>query len=307
MTEWASDANSNNLCGPPAGKESLERSRPALTVLIADRLPAMREHVSRVLHAAVISGFHAIHAADGQQALAAISAENPTLAVIETSLPGKNGLQIAKALWQQNPNAKILFAFSSYTEVHLREMDKIVPPNGVYGIILKSIKEKELAYAVDCLLVHDNTYIDPQIRAVRNRVAGQESPLTDLELETLQDVALGLTDKAISMRRNISVRGVQSRVASLFAKILRDEDDRTRRILGVEVVNPRARLIFHAVRRGLLDLEQIETWEAELTSWLDERKAKPSPRMRDGQSQTTQLSSPMELHSHSPRPNTFSA
>jgi DNA-binding NarL/FixJ family response regulator len=300
MTEHRPEANANDICIPPTGKESIERS--GIVVLVADRLPAMREHVVRVLNSAVKSGIETIQAGDSAEALEVVNSRSPRLAVIETSLPGQSGLSIAKALWQKNPHAKILFAFTTYSEVHLRELDRIIPPNGVYGIVLKTIKENELAYAIDCLMVHDNTYIDPQIRAARNRVAGQECLLTDLELETLQDVALGLTDKAISMRRNISVRGVQSRVASLFSKLIRDEDDRTRSILGVEVINPRARLIFHAVRRGLLDLEQIDSWEASFASWLAESKQKGMPKSKD----VAQLS-PIATDYRQPRRSSFSA
>src|SRR5205085_11988143 len=99
MTEGTTGMNADNLCELPAGKDHDERKSATVTVLLADRLPAMREHVSKVLTTAVAGNLHTLEASDGEQALVALTESSVQLAIIETTQPGINGLQFSKALW----------------------------------------------------------------------------------------------------------------------------------------------------------------------------------------------------------------
>jgi DNA-binding NarL/FixJ family response regulator len=88
--------------------------------------------------------------------------------------------------------------------------------------------------------------------------------ITPKELETLKDVARGLSDSAIARRHHLSRRGVQSRISSLMAKLL-DEDECCKLAEEkLDGVNNRCRLVFIALALGLFDpneLKQIDTQE----------------------------------------------
>jgi DNA-binding NarL/FixJ family response regulator len=101
-------------------------------------------------------------------------------------------------------------------------------------------------------------------------VQSREDSLTDVEYETLLDVAVGLTDKAIAARRHISVRGVQNRLSMLLEKLVKGEDAHLRESAEMEVFNPRTRIVFEAVKRGLLDPDEISRLERDLAEWLAE-------------------------------------
>ncbi|MBX3072916.1 response regulator transcription factor [Candidatus Obscuribacterales bacterium] len=97
------------------------------------------------------------------------------------------------------------------------------------------------------------------------------SKLTRSEYETLCDVMLGLTDKAIAKRRNLSARGVQNRLAALFSKVLRGRHSWLRESASMDVYNLRTRLIFEVLRRGLIDSEALASLDNELDNWLTEQ------------------------------------
>lgn len=72
--------------------------------------------------------------------------------------------------------------------------------------------------------------------------------LNDLELLTLEDVVEGLSDKMISKRCFISMGAVQARLQTIMDK------------LGIEgkssAYNPRCRLIFIVLSRGIISLPE---------------------------------------------------
>jgi DNA-binding NarL/FixJ family response regulator len=74
--------------------------------------------------------------------------------------------------------------------------------------------------------------------------------LTDTDIETLRDVAEGLSDKGISGRRHISVRTVQARLDKLRNKLGLEADDEY-------IYNLRTRLIALAVQKGCIEVSAL--------------------------------------------------
>ncbi len=52
--------------------------------------------------------------------------------------------------------------------------------------------------------------IDREIRGIQHRVQDRFEGITDGEYESLIDIALGLTDRAIAARRGLSIRGARA-------------------------------------------------------------------------------------------------
>ena len=90
--------------------------------------------------------------------------------------------------------------------------------------------------------------------------------LTDSEIEVLTDIALGLTDKAIAERRNISTCGVQSRLKHLYEKLCIDQTNINPNF--GPVFNSRTRAIAVAFSRGLLNVDGLGASQEALDDWL---------------------------------------
>ncbi len=150
----------------------------------------------------------------------------------------------------------------------MRELGKIVPDEAIHGYALKSETDEKFVEAMRSVLMDGNPYIDPVVRGVQARLKSRDESLSDIEFESLLDIATGLTDKAIALRRHISVRGVQNRLSMLLEKLLKGSDTYMRETAGMEVFNPRTRIVFEALKRGLIDPDDVIALEKETVDWL---------------------------------------
>jgi DNA-binding NarL/FixJ family response regulator len=239
-------------------------------ILIVEDVPALRQHAAAIAKAIAPDAIEIIEASNGVEGLKLARSTEPDMIIMDISMPEMSGIKAAKEIWAEFPTRRILFWSQFHREAYVRELGKIVPDQAIHGYALKSGTDEKLIYAISSILLHDNPYIDPLVRNVQARVQSREDSLTDVEYETLLDVAVGLTDKAIAARRHISVRGVQNRLSMLLEKLVKGEDGHLRESAEMEVFNPRTRVVFEAVKRGLLDPDEISRLEAELSEWFAE-------------------------------------
>lgn len=237
-------------------------------LLVVDELTVLRQHIIQLAMQKVQPVPEIAEAASSVQALKIFRNFRPDIIAVDIATSEVSGLQLVKQIWSSNPAAKILFWTQSCKEAHIRELDRIIPKTAVHSYVLKSESDEKLAYALVSLIAHDNSYITPAVKALR--LENKDNLLSDVEYETLQDIALGLTDKAIASRRHISVRGVQNRLSMLSAKLFKGEDLFLKENAGMEIYNSRTRLVLEGMKRGLIDADQIAQLELELNQWLAE-------------------------------------
>lgn len=242
---------------------------PPLRLLIVEDVPALRKHACQVAKE-IVPHADVVEAVNGTGGLKLARSLNPNLIIMDISMPEMSGMKAARQIWAECPERKILFWSQYHREAYVRELGKIVPDEAIHGYVLKSETDEKLAYAIRSVLLHDNPYIDPIVRCVQTRLQARDGSLTDVEYETLVDTAIGLTDKAIARKRHISVRGVQNRLSMLLEKLLKGEDTHLRESAGMEIFNPRTRLVFAALKRGLINAEDLIEPENEAYNWLDE-------------------------------------
>ncbi|MBK7747205.1 MAG: response regulator transcription factor [Candidatus Obscuribacter sp.] len=241
-----------------------------LSVLICEDLPALRLHARQVL-TEVFAGKAEIkieEAQNGQEAIKKAKTHKPALILMDIAMPEVNGIKAASAIWASAPHTKILFWSQYQHEAYIRELGKIVPDEAIHGYLLKSESDEQLKEAITSVYFSDLPYIGKQIEAVKHRLRDKTSAITDLEYQTLLDIFAGLTDKAIAQKEHISYRGAQNRLSTLLNKILKGEDSYLRETAGKEVFNPRTRLIYEALRRGLISMEDQNQLEEDLDNWL---------------------------------------
>ena len=260
-------------------------------ILIADSLPGLRSYAGKIVKSLTERYVNIVEAEDGQAVVELARAHAPELVIMDVSLTQLNGIKAAAEIWHHKPDTKILFWTQYHREVYVRDLRRIVPVEAVHGYVLKNHTDDKLRYAILSVWLHSNPYTDPDVR--QSMLPNPREMLSDHEFETLQDLVLGLTEKAISMRRNISVRGVQCRTAAVYNKLLPNKragaGSTTSAGAGSvgaihgpeasasgassdpilsEVFNPRARAFFEAVKRGLVEPDTLAAWEKDLDVWL---------------------------------------
>lgn len=239
-----------------------------IKLLVVDDLPALRQHMIALVRDKVTNDIEVQEAQNGAEGLKLFRSYKPDMIVMDIVMPEMSGIKAAQAIWAESPRTKILFWSQFHREAYVRELGKIVPDEAIHGYALKSESDEKLIYALTSIMLHDNPYIDPQVRGVQSRLQSKDNSLSDVEYETLLDIMLGLTDKAIASRRHISVRGVQNRLSMLSAKLFKGEDIYLKESAGMEVYNPRTRIVLEGLKRGLIDTDKIVELDTELDEWI---------------------------------------
>lgn len=226
-------------------------------LIIAEDNPRDREFLSQHL-----SQYSLKLTEDPLQAIELAKQQQTPNIISDLQMPLMNGVTLAKNIWKEKPNAKILFWSNYGDETYIRSLIKIIPQETVYGYILKDNTSEILLKAVTAVFSEDQCWIDPKLRPSQNLALQADSGLTDTDYEVLIDISLGLTDKLIAERRFLSHRGAQNRLKTLYLK------------LGVAVesndskqLNIRARAVSVALRRGLINSDEIEKEEKLFQDW----------------------------------------
>jgi DNA-binding NarL/FixJ family response regulator len=201
----------------------------------------------------------------------ALKQERPLL-ISDIQMPEMNGIELARNLWQRKPEARIIFWSQFKDEMYVRTLSRIVPPETVYGYILKSNTQERIVSAIRTVLLEEQCWIDPEVRKVQGRAGHSQTALSDIEFEALLDISLGLTDNLIAQRRYLSRRGVQSRLNSLYSKLCLDQEQFQSDKVG-DAFNLRNRAVAVALRRGLINAFELEHEEKDFQGWLKRFKA----------------------------------
>lgn len=229
-------------------------------IIIAEDNPRDREFLTHNL-----TNYSLLLSADSTQALElALKSMSPRI-ITDLQMPEINGIELAKHIWKEKPNAQIVFWSHYGDETYIRSLSRIIPPDTVYGYILKDNPSNILQQACHAVFEEDQCWIDTKLRPVQSRTHTSDSAVNDIEYEVLIDIALGLTDIMIAQRRYLSRRGAQNRLKSLYSKLgvaqLSDDNHS-------DALNLRTRAISVAMRRGLLNNFELEHEEQLLQKWL---------------------------------------
>ena len=184
-------------------------------------------------------------AADGEEAVRLATELRPDVVIMDVRLPELNGIEATKAIKEEHPDMPILI-LSAYDD------DRYVFPlldAGANGYLLKTTSGAELARAVRTVQAGE-TALDPHIAhkvverlTHRQRYQGQgmTEGLTEREMEVLQAVAQGKSNREIGEALFISPHTVQVHVRNIFGKL---------------DVNNRIEAVAYAVRQGWITLEE---------------------------------------------------
>lgn len=239
-----------------------------MTILIAEDTAFQRDYLRKLISIEFSEHLPVIEVEDGLQAVEMSEKSQPALVVLDIKLPRLNGIKAARAIWDKLPLTRIVFWSQYKDETYLRELGKIVPGETVYGYVLKNSPDEKLTQALRAVLVDEQCWIDREVRGIQSRAGSRDTGLTDVEYEALIDISLGLTDKAIARRRYLSERGVQNRLRELYAKLNIDLEQIAEGKWG-HTFNPRGRAILTALKRGLINADELAEEDEKLRAWLE--------------------------------------
>ena len=174
---------------------------------------------------------------DGRQLVENAVLLKPDVILLDISMPVMNGMEAARRLRQEVPDAKLIFLTQYADDIYVEEALRI----GVAGYLLKRSAVSELVGAIEAVMT-GKSYLSPLLQRQRKGVNGAptngkaDDLLTHREREVLQLAAEGRSAKQIASALKISVKTVQFHKANLTQK------------LGLHTT---AELVKYAMRRGL--------------------------------------------------------
>jgi DNA-binding NarL/FixJ family response regulator len=207
--------------------------RDKLTVLLVDDHALVRRGFRRILEddpEIEVVG----EASDGEEAVRLAAKERPHVIVMDCAMPGMNGLEATRRILEARPDAAILM-LSMHSE------DKLVRQAldaGASGYILKNATDLDLANAVKRVAKGEKV-LDPQVAHPSALKGEREGGLTPRELEVLQRIVAGKSNKEIAVELNLSANTVSVHRANIMDA------------LGIHKT---AELVVYAIRNGLVNL-----------------------------------------------------
>lgn len=247
-----------------------------MNILVTEDDPFHRAYLKEAVMRALPECDEVFEAENGKTAIEIVESSDIHGVIMDLQMPQTNGVTAAKQIWRKFPAMRILFWSNYADEAYVRGVSRIVPQAAAYGYLLKSASEDRLVLALRGVLREDQCIIDREIRGVQQRTENMLEGLTDSEFEVLMDISLGMTDKAIAARRNMSTRGVQSRLKHLYEKLGVDEREADSEF--GPIFNSRTRAVAVAMERGLLNVNGLAALQDDLDRWRSVRTSSPRGR-----------------------------
>ncbi|RCS22987.1 DNA-binding response regulator [Phyllobacterium salinisoli] len=244
-----------------------------MKVLIVEDDPLHRSYLNEAVRAALPECDGVIEAENGIAGERIAREYKSAHIVMDLQMSTRNGIEAARTIWKERPETRILFWSNYSDEAYVRGVSRIVPDGAAFGYVLKSASDDRLKLALRSIFIEAQCVIDREVRGMQQKSLGHTNGFSDSEYEILVDIALGLTDRTIARRRNLSLRSVQNRLQHLYEKL--DVHHPSAKHDGPEHeeerFNLRSRAVTVAFLRKLLNYSALERAEAELGEWLRDR------------------------------------
>ena len=183
-----------------------------IRVLVVDDHPVVRAGLASML--STIPGLIVCGAAStGEEALQLIELEQPDVLLLDLRMPGMTGIELLRAIRARPfpPKALVLTSYESDEEIY-RAIEA-----GAQGYLLKSTPQAEIVTAIQA--VHSGRHHIPPRIAARLAERMVRSALTQRELEILEMVVRGLTNRQIGNALRISENTARNHINSIIRKL----------------------------------------------------------------------------------------
>ncbi len=220
-----------------------------IRILIADDHSVVRSGIRMVLQSS--PEFTVIaEAEDGEEAVELAAKHKPDVVVMDISMPQLNGIEATAKMKQTDPEIKVIILTVHADEEYVFQILRA----GASGYVLKSAGKKEIFAAVRSAVSGErffspgisNLIIDgfinrakePPPQPILSGGSGKQQ-LTKREIEVLEYIAQGYTNRKIADTLFLSVRTVNTHRTNLMQKL---------------DIHDTARLVRYAIETGLVKL-----------------------------------------------------
>lgn len=168
-------------------------------------------------------------ASTGAETLDCVRELKPDLLVLDITMPEIGGLEVTRTVREQCPSTTVLVLTMHYSE----ELARDVLRAGALGYVLKSDADADLLAAIDHLrhnqpfytsalaLMMAHTFVHGQSDFLQ--VSGDKllsgSPLTNREVDVIQLLAEGKSNKEVALELGVSTRTVESHRTHIMHKM----------------------------------------------------------------------------------------
>jgi DNA-binding NarL/FixJ family response regulator len=204
-----------------------------ITVLLVDDHALVRRGFRRMLdddETLEVVG----EASNGAEAVKLAAKLRPQVIVMDCQLPEMSGLEATRKILHSQPETAILILSMHSEDTLVRQALEA----GARGYVLKNAMDLDLANAIKGVAA-GKSVIDPQVQRAETLKGEREAGLTSRELEVLQHIVTGKSNKEIASELNLSVNTVSVHRANIMDR------------LGIHKT---AELVVYAIRNGLVNL-----------------------------------------------------
>jgi DNA-binding NarL/FixJ family response regulator len=206
---------------------------PKITVLLVDDHALVRRGFRRMLEDDTDISVVA-EASEGSEAVHLALELRPRVIVMDCAMPELNGIEATREILAKYPEAAILMLSMHSEETLVRQaLDA-----GARGYVLKNAMDLDLVSAVKSIAA-GMTVLDPQVSRPDALKGERGGGLTPRELEILQHIVAGKSNKEIAADLNLSANTVAVHRANIMDT------------LGIHKT---AELVVYAIRNGLVNL-----------------------------------------------------
>jgi DNA-binding NarL/FixJ family response regulator len=173
-------------------------------------------------------------ASNGAEAVRLAEQLHPQVIVMDCQLPELTGVAATRIILRSHPDTAILMLSMHSEDTLVRQaLDA-----GARGYVLKNANDLDLASAIKNVAA-GKSVIDPQLQRTETLKGERDTALTARELEVLQHIVAGKSNKEIASELDLSVNTVSVHRANIMDR------------LGIHKT---AELVVYAIRNGLVNL-----------------------------------------------------
>jgi DNA-binding NarL/FixJ family response regulator len=192
-------------------------------------------------------------AADGRAALEMAGITSPNIVLMDLSLPAPGGLETTQRIRREYPAVAVVVMAQDEDEESLFASIKA----GAAAFVIKDISPDDLIHVIRRVsqgefLINDKVFSKPAVasRVLKEfrelAVYGQEAapifaPLSPREVEILDNIAQGMTNKQVAYALSISEQTVKNHMSSILRKL---------------AVNDRTQAVVYAMRQGWIKIPE---------------------------------------------------
>jgi DNA-binding NarL/FixJ family response regulator len=206
-----------------------------ITILIVDDHPVVRNGLRGML--AVLPSAQVVgEAENGQEAVHLVMDLHPQVILMDLRMPGMDGVEATAQIKRKAPQSHVLVLTTYDGDSDIRRAIE----TGAIGYILKDAPREELIRAIQAT-ANGQSYLAPAVatRLMDQMRAPEPTALSDREVNVLEWVAQGASNKEIARHLHISEATVKTHLLHIFSKL---------------DVNDRTQAVTFAVQRGIIKL-----------------------------------------------------